>query len=473
MQTYNSDRTKIIATVGPSCESREVMHQLVLGGVDVFRFNLKHNTLEWHEEKIQQVREIEEELCTSLGVLIDLQGPELRIKTSNSVNILAKSGDVIRFVADTLETINIEGPYVIIPEVAAVTLDIGDSFVLDDGYAHFIVSHTEEGSIYAVAQNAYTIMPNKSLNISQKDLPIPSLTNKDIEKLELAKRIAIDFVALSFVRSKEDIATLRNAMEERGIQANIVAKVESQRGVDNIDEIIDYADAIMIARGDLGIETPIESVTYFQKETIKKCREKSKPVIVATQMLQSMITNPLPTRAEAADISNAVFDRTDCVMLSGETASGDYPTEAAKVMTKIIRYNEEKLPFARFEHMRLNTARRIAQAAVSLTNSEEIHKIVALTETGYTGNVIASLRPKVPIITVSNKKETLRKLSMTYGVLPVLLNTPLTDEESGYTAAFNELKERQLIFPGETILVVHGQNLGVPGNTNTLVIVTV
>jgi len=470
MQAFKPDKTKIIATIGPSSESEEKMRQLVLAGVDVFRFNLKHNSLDWHQEKIEQVVRIEQELGTAIGVLVDLQGPELRTKTSNNIDIAVTEGTEVTFIPQKAGTYT--GTYIIMPDIAFETLSVDDVFVLDDGYVTFRVTEKNDAHLIATSQNDYVIKTNKSLNIQQKDLPIPSLTENDLEKLALAKRTRADFVALSFVRSKEDVLTLRNAMEERDIHADIVAKVESQKGVDNIDEIIEHADVIMIARGDLGIETPIESVTYFQKETIKKCREHSKPVIVATQMLESMIHAPIPTRAEAADVANAVFDRTDCVMLSGETASGKYPVEAAKTMSRIIAFNEARLEYKRYEHAKLDTTSRIAQAAVSLTNSEDVHKIISLTETGYTARIIAALRPNKPIITVSPSIETLQRLAVCYGIQPVTLDASIVDTDS-YQPLIDELMSRGLVTTGETVIIIHGQQLGVPGHTNTLVIVTV
>ncbi|MCA9390570.1 pyruvate kinase, partial [candidate division WWE3 bacterium] len=464
-------KTKIIATIGPATESPEKMEQLMHKGVNVFRFNMKHNTLEWHQEKIEQANTIAQKLGQSLGILIDLQGPEIRIDTSQGKDITVSPDKEIICIKSDAE--DIPESCVMIPHTEVFdALEIGDRFTIDDGYVQLEVTAKENNMIKARALNENIIKTRKSLNLVQKDIPLPSLTENDLEKLEIAKKIDVDFIALSFVRDKTDINNLKGEMMKREITAKIVAKVESQKGVDNIDEIIDTADVIMIARGDLGIETPIETITYFQKQTIKKCRKKHKPVIVATQMLESMINNPLPTRAEVADVANAVFDLTDCVMLSGESASGKYPDLTAETMTKIIAYNEpriEKMPLVFGEY---DYTKNIAHSAVAIADTSEVSKIVAFTETGYTARVLSSFRPRTEIIAVTNHHKTKGALTMSYGVIPVETHYPVGDIVS-YTGILEDLVSEGYISKGDEIIMIHGHTMGTPGNTNSLTILKV
>lgn len=461
-------KIKIIATIGPSSESPDDMKRLIQNGVNIFRFNMKHNTLDWHQNKIEQARAVASELKQPLGILIDLQGPEIRIETNKGTDIL---------VTENTEVICISSEHPDVPESCVIipyrevfdSLSKGDRFTIDDGYVQLEVTQKQGHTIKARALNENVIKTRKSLNLVQKDVPLPSLTDNDLEKLTVAAKTEVDFVALSFVRNRDDLDSLKKELGKRHINAKIVAKVESQKGVDNIDEIIDVSDVVMIARGDLGIETPIESVTYFQKQTIKKCREKAKPVIVATQMLQSMITNPVPTRAEVADVSNAVFDLTDCVMLSGESASGKYPDLTAHTMTKIISYNEPRIENSSLVYTEYDQTKYIAHSAVSIANASNINKIVAFTETGYTARVISALRPKADIIAVTNKKSTYGSLIMSFGTIPIISRHSVRDLVS-YQDIIEELIEEEHIVRGERLILIHGHTLGEPGNTNSLAI---
>lgn len=461
-------RTKIIATIGPSSSSKEIMSQLIDTGVNVFRFNMKHNELEWHEEKINLAKQLSKEKDIPVGILIDLQGPEVRIKTKEGAQFsLSKDEEFILSHND--EYLN-EAPKSILVSDAVVTQNLSpnDTFTIDDGKHHFVVSKVGPDFVIAHALNECIIETNKSLNLVQKDLPLPSLTEKDITKLNFASKLGVDFVALSFVRSREDIETLREKMDKRRIKAKIVSKVESQKGIDNIDSIIDASDAVMIARGDLGIETPIEAVTYFQKETIKKCREKLKTVIVATQMLETMITSPMPSRAEAADVSNAVFDSTDCTMLSGETASGKYPVLAASTMSKILAYNEQHVFSEHYDSEKADVTKKIAHAVYSVSRLGGIDKIVAITSSGYTASILSALRPRAPIIAITENHSTYGQLTMSYGVFPYLSEDHENDIFS-YDKIIKFLLHKNVLAKGEKIVITHGQKTGSPGKTNSMV----
>jgi pyruvate kinase len=311
------------------------------------------------------------------------------------------------------------------------------------------------------------------MNLINKDVPMPSLTDEDKNRLSFAEEVTVDFVALSFVREKADIDYLQKELNSRGIKSKIISKVESQKGVNNIDEIIDASYGVMIARGDLGIETPIEGIAYLQKEMIRKCKLKSKPVIVATQMLESMINNKFPTRAEAGDVANAVFDSTDAVMLSGETAYGSYPVEVVNMMSKICSYNEKLIKSSGLTFEEFDNTKYIATSAYTISeNSSKINKIVVLTETGYTPRVISSLRPDADIIAVSDFQDSVNWLSMSYGITAFKTKYSISDLNS-FQFILDELVEHKIIYKGDSVVAIHGQKFGQPGGTNSLFIVTV
>lgn len=465
-------RTKIIATVGPACENPEVMSELIKSGVNVFRFNMKHGDVAWHKKYITQAREISKNLGVSIGVLIDLQGPEVRIKTFNNKVLDIKKGDLIKF-TNKIENLNDEEKVIYSSQANIVTsLEAGDRIVIDDGALFFTVREKGTDFINMESHSENPLKNNKSLNLVDKDIDLPSLTEEDKVRLTVAEEMKVDFIALSFVREVNDIKFLKEEMKSRNIEAKIISKIENKKGIQNIDSIIEESYGIMVARGDLGIETPIEGVTFIQKELIKRCRAKSKPVIVATQMLESMINSKFPTRAEAADVANAVFDYTDCVMLSGETAYGANPIDVVQIMSKICSYNETVIPESTFEYKDFDNTKYIAQAAFNISKAHNINKIVALTETGYTSRVLAALRPRADIITVSDFDEAVSLLNMSYGVYAFKTKYSISDLSS-YDKIMEELVSQNILEKGETVIAIHGQKFGLPGGTNSLMIVQV
>jgi len=318
----NSKKTRIIATIGPSSDSAKTIKNFVDFGVNIFRFNMKHNTRQWHKEKIKLVRSISKKA----KILIDLQGPEIRIITKNKKDIFVKQ--------------NGRATVSLTHSQAIKALNKKDIILVDDGFVNLKVIKKNKKSIVLKALENCVIKNFKGVNLPGKNLDVPSLSKRDLENLSLAQEIKIDYIALSFVRNKNDINALKQAINKKNIKSKIVAKIETQSSIDNIDEIINASDMIMIARGDLGIETPIEKLAFYQKQIIKKCNNKKTPVIVATQMLHSMIESQLPTRAEATDVANAVLDGANALMLSNETAIGKYPLYAIKTMANIVRFNE-------------------------------------------------------------------------------------------------------------------------------------
>jgi pyruvate kinase len=472
--------TKIVATIGPASESDHLLAELIKNGVNVFRFNTKHNTNEWHLSTILRSKKIAKEMGVPLGILVDLQGPEIRIETLNSEVIDIKAGDKVPFVNDFNQSDSLMWDYehtdfVRIPEKPVFkALNKGDIFSIDDGFIDFEVIDTYENAFLAEAKDSGLLKTRKGLNLVGKDVDLPSLTNTDKERISMAAEAKADFMGLSFVRTPEDILALRNEMDKHGLKAKVIAKIESQTGVDNLSEILEVADSVMVARGDLGIEVPIERVTHLQKEFIKKCRDHNKPVIVATQMLQSMIENPRPTRAEAADISNAIYDETDAIMLSGETASGKYPIKTVEIMRKIALFNERHKTADTFKPRLDEQTHVIIDAAMAIIAEKQKHKvdkIVVFTETGFSARVLSSFRPRIPIIAISDEISTLGSLTLNYGVWPVKM--PLMEADLTYPRTIlDNLISLEYIKPGETILIIHGHKYKQPGSTNALVLIT-
>ncbi|MDD5606449.1 MAG: pyruvate kinase [Candidatus Pacebacteria bacterium] len=445
-------KTKIIATLGPASDKEKIIKELILEGVNVFRFNLKHNNVFWHNQRIKRVQKIANILKTNVGILIDLQGPEIRIDTKNKQIISVKKGDEIIIGSSfSFEKTQIA----ILNKAVFDVLKKGDNLLIDDGFIEMKIIKKEKELIIAKVIQGGKIKNKKGLNIPGKKINLSSLIEQDIKRLDMIAKSKVDFIALSFARSKKDIDILKKEIEKRKINAQIVAKIECQEALDNIDELISVSDAIMIARGDLGIEVPIEQLAFWQKNIIKKCRLNRKPVIVATQMLHSMINNPRPTRAEAIDVAGAVFDKTDAVMLSEETAAGNFPLRAVQAMSKILLFNEEKTSFEDFQLKPYNVVELIASSVFSLVEKQSllnIKKVIVFTESGYTANVMASFRSKAEIIAITNNQKTAEILSLSFGIQPVF--TPLGFSEN---KIFDFLKKENLIKENEIIALVHGK----------------
>ncbi|MBI5151783.1 MAG: pyruvate kinase [Candidatus Pacebacteria bacterium] len=469
---HTGKKTKIVATLGPVSDSPEKIHALIQAGVNIFRFNMKHADIAWHNERILRVQNIADSLGVSIGILIDLQGPEIRIETTNAADISLKKGAHIVFAHEFRGT----EPLVRIPQQLVFdVLNTGDEFSIDDGFLEFRVIEKQDNAFVAEALDDCVIKHRKGMNIPGKDIDLPSLIDDDLKKLDMAAKTKVDFVALSFSRTKEDIEILREEMKKRNVNAHVVAKIESQQALDHLDDLIEASDAIMVARGDLGIEVPIEELAYWQKLIITKCRIARKPVITATQMLQSMIDNPRPTRAEATDVANAVFDGTDAVMLSGESASGRFPVKAVSAMARIAKFNEDKtsVPHIRIEQD--GTTELVVDAAVAMLEKHQnitIDAVIVFTETGHTARAISSFRPKVPIIAVTDHQKTVETLTLSYGVISVFAEFPSGSFESA-EGMLHQLKKSQHIREGQTVLIIHGVHWKQPGLTNSLSIVKV
>ena len=466
-------RIKIIATIGPVSDSKKSIEELIQAGINVFRFNMKHSTVAWHEERIARVQQVADKLNMPIGILIDLQGPEVRIRTYKAQDISVNIGDTIKFVkkeASSLDEIRIT------PSLALNSISAGDKILIDDGYVELLCTKKINDTAYATVQNKSSISNQKGINFPGKTINLPSLIKADLERLDMATRSKVDFIALSFTRSKEDIRILRNEMNKKKIESSIIAKIENQQALDNIDEIISEADGIMIARGDLGLEVPMEEIVFWQKTIINKCRYFNKPVIVATQMLQSMINSFLPTRAEVTDIANAVLDGADALMLSGETARGSYPVKAAQTMARIAVFNENnRITGLETKHHKFTQDDLMVNSAMEILRENDIYPIdaiVVLSETGYTARAISSYRPDLPILVVTSRQKTVEKLTLNYGIQAFESNGGDKDKNIGQQAV-EFLKKKQILVKGQAILVVYGTAWSQPGKTNSLSIIKV
>lgn len=465
-------KTKIICSIGPVSDNVDVMEQLVLNGMNCARINFSHATDESILNTIEVVREVRRKTGMPVAIMYDTKGPEFRTLNieNDSINIL--TGETIKIVKDSVLG-NKEKFGVNHPE-AIDYIKVGSHVLVDNALLDLEV--IEKGSDYAVckALNDGVIGSHKTLNVPGVDLKLEFVSPIDRRDIEFAAKHSCDYLALSFVNSREDVLQVRDIIENAGGDARIISKIESQTGIDNIDEIIEASDGIMVARGDLGVEAPMEMLPVIQKDIIRKCREKGKFAIVATEMLASMYSSPRPTRAEVSDIANAVLDGTDCVMLSGETTVGKYPIQAVSIMAKICEYVESTIDYTKHVQYKreISVSDTIAKLAVDAVEYDDIKAIVTPTMTGYTARKISNLRPNCTILACCPSNHIAEKVALNFGVLPVVTEMfRSTDEvvEDAKKKAKNELG----LNDGDLIVVTGGFPLGQTRTTNFLRIVEI
>lgn len=471
--------TKIIATIGPVTDSEEMIEKLINAGVNVFRFNFKHNTVEWHSERIERVNKVANSMGVHIGTLIDLQGPEIRINMPGD-SIEIKEGELLVFGEDSFKEGN-KGFSITHPDIIE-HLQEGQLILADDGTFNFNVVR-KDGKTYLKANRTGLLKQRKNLNIPGADFPFPVLVERDFDGLKLAVRHEIDFVALSFVRTVDDLKLIRSEMKKYEVNALLISKIENQKALDNIDGIIELSDGIMVARGDMGVELPTEQVPYYQKKIIRKCMERGIPVITATQMLQSMVENPQPYRAEVSDIANATYDRTDAVMLSAETASGKYPLEAVQVMAKTAEFNEKR--FLRdvrktVDYRTENVPALICDTAYNLyvgLKSEKVNVVgfLVFSQTGRTARLISRYRPDAPIYSFSPSKTVSDSLALSFGVDPCTQEREQKGQvnKNDVLNAITFLREKKGLPKGGKLIVLHGDVWAVEGGTSTIRLVEI
>ncbi len=462
-------RTKIVCTLGPASEEKAVIVNLVRAGMNVARLNMSHSTHQMHEKSIALIREIANELNTPIGILADLQGPKIRVGTLKEKVILESGQQFILTTRDVPgNAIAVSVSLKDLPE----SVHKGQVILLDDGLLELVVDEVQNTDIYTTVVRGGELKDHKGINLPNASVKTSSITQKDISDLEFAIKHDVDMVALSFVRSAQDVVQLRSIMEEFGGSIPIISKIEKHEAVTNIDDIIAASYGIMVARGDLGIEIPIEQVPIVQKMIIEKCNQQAKPVITATQMLDSMIRNPIPTRAEATDVANAVFDGTDALMLSGETAFGQYPVEAVATMAKIAQYAEDSIMYKAVMEERKIYTRSIITDAIAFSASESAKTlgadcIITATQSGYTARKISKYKPRIPVLAVTTNKKVMNQLALSYGVVPVQIKH-CEDINTLIDEALNTCKQKELIHNGDLLIITAGILAGVTGGTNVL-----
>ncbi|MBI2085607.1 MAG: pyruvate kinase, partial [Candidatus Aenigmarchaeota archaeon] len=393
-----SNPVKIIATIGPASNKRDIIEKLINNGVDVFRFNFKHNESEWHAETIGLVREVAKQIGSNVAILLDLPGPRVRLDLGK------EKIDVKKDQLFSVEGELADGNFIRISHPEVINkLQSGHKVMADDGAFDFRVE-VIKGKKFLRSESSGVLKNNKSVNFVDVDIDLPIIEERDIEGLRLAGAVGIDFIALSSVKDENDIKYLRGEMKKAGMDADIISKIETRGAIDNIDKIIEFSDGIMVARGDLGVEIPIEQVPYYQKIVVRKCIERGVPVIIATQMLHSMVDNSYPTRAEVSDVANAAYELADAVMLSAETAFGNYPAEAVSMMRNISEFNSRKFDVdtrKKFNFKLDNQASALCDAAYNLylqsrQKDDKIEGFVVLTQSGKTAKLLSRYRPAAP-----------------------------------------------------------------------------
>jgi len=464
-------QTKVIVTIGPASNSKDIIHQMINDGVDVFRLNFSHSTMEEHLRLINLIKELNLESGTNVSILADLQGPKLRVgEIENNLLNLAE-GDIITFVTEKCSGTK-DHLYMSYQEFPK-DVNPGETILIDDGKIKLEVIETNKNDIVK-AKVVYggPLSSNKGVNLPDTKVSLPCLSDKDISNAVFALDNDVDWLGLSFVRKASDIIELKNLIKKKKGHAGVIAKIEKPEALLELDQIIDLADGIMVARGDLGVEVPFDQVPLIQKLIIEKCILHSKPVIVATQMMESMITNFKPTRAEANDVANAVLDGADALMLSGETSIGKYPVETIKNMQKIIDYTENHgNPFnkqhAPMEGSTTFLADSICYNTSQLTQQIGAKAIITFTHSGYTAIRISSHRPKASIYAFTNNKKLLHKISLVWGIRPFYLNT-YNDSDKAIHESMEILKYKKLLKGGDVVIHVGSTPLSLQGRTNMM-----
>jgi pyruvate kinase len=459
-------RTKIVATIGPVSEDHDTLRSLADAGMDGARLNFSHGSHEDMARRNELIRAVQEEIGRPLCVIADLQGPKLRIGELAHAVVLEKGRDVTLVGAEH----PVDGSLPVRPAVLGDVLRPGHDVLIDDGLIRLKVQDVEHGRVHCAVVVGGAVSANKGVNLPGVPLPIPSLTRKDIADLEVALRLGVDFVALSFVRSAADVRDLRKLIDGAGSTARVIAKIEKAEAVDMLEDVLAEADGVMVARGDLGVEIGPASVPLLQKRIILRSLERGKPVITATQMLESMLHQPEPTRAEASDVANAILDGTSAVMLSGETAVGEYPLEAVRTMDEIAREVEPSLGY-RHQTPEVTDAPSVgnamSNAACDLAEALRAGAILVPTFSGRTASMVARLRPRRPIVGLSHHQYALQQMALEWGVTPLWIpESP--DVEDLWNLSIAAARDAGLVQSGDRIVITAGTQVNIPGSTNVI-----
>ena len=465
-------KTKIVCTVGPACETEEILKDMISAGLNVTRLNFSHGDYAEHGARIAMIKKVRQALDLPVAILLDTKGPEIRTGDFKEKEVFLLEGQEF-----TLTTRDILGDnsicsisYKGLPD----DVNAGDTILIDDGLVELKVHNVTGGEdIHCIVQNNGVVKNHKGINVPGIHINMPPITEKDKADIEFGIENDIDFIAASFVRKPEDVLAIREFLKENGAgHIQIISKIENGKGIDNIDEIIDVSDGIMVARGDLGVEVPAEDLPLIQKQIIRKCNKVGKPVITATQMLDSMIRNPRPTRAEVTDVANAILDGTDAIMLSGETAAGKYPVESVASMSQIARRTEEAMDYLKLLADRKSerdsaVTDAISHATCNIAMSLGASAILTGTSSGYTARMVSKFRPKQPIVATTTDARVQRRLCLSWGVYCILLpSVESTDDLINKTVS--KALEHGRVNEGDIVVITAGIPVGVGGTTNLI-----
>lgn len=471
MMKKGDNRTKIIATIGPASREEHTIEKLIQSGVDVFRLNFSHGTHEQHLEVIERIKKLNKKLGTHVAILADMQGPKIRLGDVIHYGIELQENDILEIT--TIPMVGENKKVFITYEAFPNDVEIGDVILIDDGKVELSCIETNrKDTVKAKVKYGGIISSKKGVNLPDTQVSIPSLTEKDHADLLFALEHGANWIALSFVRKASDITHIKNVIKHHGSSAKVIAKIEKPEAIKNIDSIIDVTDAVMVARGDLGVEMPVENVPFSQKEICKKCLVKAKPVIIATQMMESMIEMARPTRAEVTDVANAVLDGADAVMLSGETAMGSHPELVVQTMVKIIEKAEkDEMVYNRKHSPDKNSLTYLSDAicfnASKISEEVQAKAIMGMTKTGYTAFLVSSCRPKSKIFIFTNREEIVNTLNLLWGV-----HAFYYDGMKGTNNTFKDVQEfltqKQLVAQGDIVINLGTMPVKELSRTNTL-----
>lgn len=463
-------KTKIVATIGPASDSEEMLERLINLGVNVMRLNFSHGTHEEHALRIERIKKVREKLNVPVAIMLDTKGPEIRIGVFKNGKIFINQGQ--KFTLTTEEVEGDETKVSVSYKEISNDVVVGGRVLIDDGLVEFNIVDKDEKNVHMVAVNSGELSDRKGVNIPDAKVKLPALTPGDISDIIFGIKNDVDYIAASFIRTREDVLSIRRILEENdGYKIGVISKIENREGVHNMDAILEVSDGIMIARGDLGVEINPEEIPHVQKELIKKCNEYGKISITATQMLDSMIRNPRPTRAEVMDVANAIIDGTSAVMLSGETAAGKYPDKSVDMMARIAISTEDGEEYRRVSGMfaekhSLGITNSIANSAVNIANNLGANAIISLSKSGGTARAISKFRPQTDIIAITPSERALRKLSLEWGVYPILVNED-KDADKIFDEGINKCMGN-ILKEGDLVVLTAGLPVGKSGSTNML-----
>jgi len=469
-------RTKIVCTIGPASDNPAVIRELLSAGMDVARLNFSHGTREEHGQRLRMLRRLAGEEGKNLAVLLDTKGPEIRLGYLEKEPVVLEQGKYT-----VLTTEPVKGNADLLPvSYPGLPADVhpGDTILLADGLIGLkVVSTDGRKEIRCLVENGGELTSQKGVNLPGVATSLPAVTHQDVEDIMFGISAGVDFIAASFIRRAQDVLEIRRIIEENNGKQHIIAKIENAQGVTNLADIVSVSDGVMVARGDLGVEIAVEEVPLVQKDIIRRCNLAGKPVVTATQMLESMIHNPRPTRAEASDVANAILDGTDAIMLSGETAAGKYPVQAVRTMDRIARRTEAALPFEEMmDRQRRNLSGTVTGAIshATVTSADDLGAaaIITITQSGCTAQMVSRYRPRAPIIAITPIPEVRRRLALVWGV-ESLAARPMEGTDQLIAEAFDVALDAGLIKPGDLVVVSAGVPAGVPGSTNMVRVHTV